>query len=167
MNKIINKNVEKSHEISLENIATAMQENKNQEVIEHQFDLLVEEDGKQFRLPYAQGREKNVVGIFPYAGSNVYLETDEQEETTRIGIDEENVPVVSVWRALHPILDALNSELSSLNLPIIEGAYFTRTLYRSEFNWIAKFFENHVDADMYSTDEVAKIRYVGTYEVVF
>ena len=166
MNKIINKNVEKSHEISLENATTAMQENKQPKVTNHPFDLLVEEDGKQFRLPYAQGREKNVVGIFPYVCSNVYLETNEQKATTRIGIDEENVPVVSVWKSLHPILDALNSELSSLNLPIIEGAYFARTLYRSEFNWIAKFFDNHVDADMYSTDEVAKIRYVGTYEGV-
>lgn len=166
MNKIIiNKIIElmKSHGISLEDIATAMQESKTPTVNEHRFDLLVEENGKQLRLPYAQGCRNNVVGIFPYSWSEVYLETSEHEETSRIGVDEDNVPVVNLWKAMHPILDALNSELKSLNLPVVEGNYFARTPYRSDLNWIAKFGKEGVDADFYPDTTKAKIRYIGMY----
>lgn len=173
MNKIIIKkivNLMKNHDIKIDEIVKAINEqqtvqsNKNRQ---HPFDLLVEEDGVKRRLPFELGRDKKVLGIFPWSVANIYLEVFETEHTTRLGVNEEDIPPVSFWKSIFKIVDVLNETLTSIGAPVIDGSYFAGTPYpyKECFNYIVQFKKDAEDllTDFYTDSTVAKIRHFGTH----
>lgn len=139
-------------------------ENKNSQT----FDLLVEgENGKKCRVAFEDRGDAKILGIFPFAYSNVYLDVDETEETFRRGADEDAIPSLSFWKSLEGVREKMNQELASLGLPIVEGCYFASTPYGfTDLNWIIGYVpkEERMRSDYYGSNEKARIRYNGMLE---
>ena len=155
------------HGISLEDLAKELNQGKKVKLVNEHFDLLVEINGKKKRVSYQEGKELKVLGIFPFKQLNVYLESDETEETYRRGADEQRIPSLSFWQDLASYREKLNKDLADLNKPVIEGFYFATTAYgSSDLNWIISYRkgEKFMGSDYYGDQEKARIRYLGVLE---
>ena len=127
-------------------------------------DLLCEINGEKVRLPFEEGKNEKVIGIFPFS-SKTYLCVEETTETTRKGADEASIPTFNFFKELYVVVDELNDILTKLNLPIVEGVYFaepTKTMY--DPYWIIGIDERGFTSDYYGSDATAKIRYCGIFE---
>jgi len=150
--------------ITLEDIQTglackASDERKNF----HDFDLLVIQDDKKYRLPFEIGKDFNPVGIFPFATSNTYLEFEEVKGA-RYQIFEERLPEYEFFEKLFEKKEELNARLEQLDkLPLI-GKYFTK-VSKDMIVWFVGFLKDDDQIKKFGYNPVkhAKARYVGTF----
>ena len=160
-NEVINNIIDlmKKNDISLRDIAIVMSDRRRATM-----DLLCEINGKKFRLPFNEGKNEKVIGVFPFS-CNTYLSVEETQEVTRMGANESKIPTFDFFRELFVVIDELNDTLSRLKLPIVEGVYFaepTKTL--TDPYWVIGIDERGFTSDYYGSDVTAKIRYCGTFE---
>ena len=144
----------------------SLSDEKTNDTKAYKYDLLCIVNGKKQRLSYDEGCYKEIVGIFPFNGSNVYLHTIETEITTRLGVNEQKVPSVEFWKSIFEIKDSLNTTLANLNLALLNGSYYATSSYISHANWIVSFKKgcDTLKTDYFGSAATAKIRYFGKFE---
>lgn len=121
----------------------------------HYFDLRCTIQGKQVRLPFEQGKNYEVVGIYPFPNVDLYIYTQEGKEEDRSDTWEDKLVPLEIWQCLFQIKEALNNCLSELGLPIFEGLYFARHDYD---NWVVNVTIQQIENKDYQPIK-AKARY--------
>ena len=132
----------------------------------NQFDLLCQVRGEKKRLPYFMGQFKDVIGIFPFKDSPLYLYTHETEITVRLGANEKKIPTLEFWRKIFEIREDLNKTLVNLNFLPLDGRYFARDVGSSYVEDVVFFKkdDNQSTELSHTYHSRAKIRYFGTFE---
>lgn len=131
------------------------------------FDLLcTSDDGRRlFRLPYAQGRDRNPIAVFfSQENPKLYLELNETENTIRSKVKDAQLPPYPICEAIWQISEKLNPCLRALGKPELKGCYFAQQ-GKGNLNWIVKLnYEGEacMPSDYYDPNERAKARYVGS-----
>lgn len=129
-----------------------------------EFDLLCSVNGVLTRLSFAEGKDKNPCGLYPFEKDNRYLELKESEVTLRKFAKENLLPDEDFCELIYFILHQINFALSILERPLLKGAYFVRGKTYEDLNWIISFDDNstgRMSSDYYDDNEPAKIRYCG------
>ena len=103
----------RQHEISIKDLKKIIDSADN-------FDLLCEVNGKFVRLPFEDGYEKKIIGIFHSRHSNMFLYVDETPETLRDEANEFKIPTVRYWEEIFKVKDELNNTLVSLGFDEID-----------------------------------------------
>ena len=131
-------------------------------VINHDFDLLCFSDGKLVRLPFLVGKDRNPIGIFPFADDNVAIDLEEKGETVYADADKHLLPEHDWCKKVYPLKDKLNVCLKKLGKPTLKGCYFVKHYYMEDAVWIVSFDDCNLGmpSDYYGDNEKAKIRYV-------
>ena len=131
------------------------------------FDLLcTSDDGRRlFRLPYAQGKDRNPIAIFfSQENPKLYLELNETENTIRSNVKDAHLPPYTICEEIWRVSEKLNPCLRALGKPELKGCYFAQQ-GKGNLNWIVQLNSAEGGADMpsdyYDTNEHAKARYVG------
>ena len=137
----------RQHDISLKDIAQA--------IPTHSFDLRCNIKGTQVRLPFEQGKNHDVIGIYPFPNVDLYIYTQEGKEEDRSDTWEDKLVPLEIWQCLFQIKEALNNCLSELGLPIFEGLYFARHDYD---NWVVNVTIQQIENKDYQPIK-AKARY--------
>ena len=132
--------------ISLKDIASA--------IPTHLFDLRCNINGNQVRLPFEQGKNHKVVGIYPFPNIDFYIYTHESTEDMPT-FAEKLIPI-AIWKCLFQIKDELNRCLSELGLPVFEGLYFAQQ--DDLYNLIIDFSQKQIKNNDYQPI-CAKVRY--------
>lgn len=132
----------------------------NPELLQQKFDLLCLVNGVPKRLPFDEGRTKNPLAIFPFAG-NWYLELAQDEKMLRHHINEARLPDRDIWLEVYKIQDQLNLQLRAMGRPLLQGTYFSRG---GGLNWVVTFDGNRVamPEDSVSSAMEAIARYCGS-----
>lgn len=119
----------------------------------HLFDLRCNINGNQVRLPFEQGRNHEVIGIYPFFNIDFYIYTHEGTEEMRGETYMDKLIPTAMWRCLFQLKDELNLCLSELNLPILDGNYFAC----DDYDVIVDFSQKHIKYQ--SENYYAKARY--------
>ncbi|MBQ9271351.1 MAG: hypothetical protein IJ218_03705 [Alphaproteobacteria bacterium] len=146
--------------ITLKDLSREMTENPD--FLAQKFDLLCLVNGVPHRLPFDQGRHKEPIGIFPFAG-NWYLELTQDESQPRSSANEQRLPDRDIWLELYKLQDALNAQLRAMGKPLLSGSYFARG---GNLNWIIRIngSKEPMPENYYPTDTLANIRYGASLE---
>ena len=127
------------------------------------FKLLVAHGDTARRVSFEEGKDKKIIGIFPFDYSPVFLFTDESDFRTRLGIDVDALPTIGFWKSFMSVKDELNKTLDELNLPIVEGEYFALSNYSYAQNLIVTVNEK-LSSEYADDSKKAKLRYINIYE---
>ncbi len=130
------------------------------------FNLLVSHGDTVRKVSFEEGKNKKIIGIFPFSYSPVFLFTDESELRKRLGADPNSLPHIGFWKSLMSVKDELNKALTELNLPIIEGDYFTSSNYSYDQNLIVTINGGKLSSVYADDRQKAKLRYINIFEEV-
>lgn len=147
----------KANEITFADLTAEM--TSNPDLLQQKFDLLCLIDGVPKRLPFDEGRTKNPIAVFPFAG-DWYLELAQDEGVLRHRVTESRLPDRDIWLEIYKIQDPLNIQLRAMGCPPLEGMYFARG---GRLNWVVTFDGNRVamPEDSCSSTKAANVRYCG------
>jgi hypothetical protein len=163
------KNLMQEHGITLSDLVTELDEvkvvSKKAPSLNMDFDLACIGHGcKISRYSFEIGRYFDPIGIFPFKDSPIYLFFDEEPMKQRLGLIEDSIPSIELWKNLFFIRKEINKKLLELKKPILEGCYFSepKTPLNLE-NWVVEFKneESCLLYDAYNNSKLAKVRYVG------
>ncbi len=132
-----------------------------------EFDLLCLVDNKKVRMSFQKGKDKKVIGIFPFINSSLYLEVEESEMTQRCKVDNDYIPPIYMWEDIFRMIFTINEHLKLLQLPILEGLYFAKQANSSNNdNLIIKIDqdEKQLKFGSFSSEEPAKVRYFKIHQ---
>ena len=128
------------------------------------FNLLIAHGDTVRKVTFEEGKGKKIVGIFPLSYSPLFLFTDESEQRTRLGADSNSLPHIGFWKSLMGVKNELNEALKELDLPIIEGDYFTASNYSYDQNLIVTIKGEKMSSEYADDKKEAKLRYINIYE---
>ena len=126
----------------------------------HEFDLMCYVNEKFVRLPYEQGKDKQVIGVFPFKDCSFYIDCDETRELETPFVLKNYLLSMDIWEDLARIKDKLNACLKSVGLPVLSGRYYTAT-YSNKY-CIIDFSDGNKRTDVYCFqigENKAKVRY--------
>ena len=126
------------------------------------FDLLVECDGVRQRVPFADGKGLNPIGIFPFKDAPFYMEFKETEPGEYPVKLKDLLPGANSFNRLANIMPELNAKLEELKQPVFEGTYWLNGHEWSGIGyWIGKVERNKVDTTYMDERHQAKTRLLG------
>ena len=128
-----------------------------------EFDLLCLVSNKLVRLPFAEGKNYNPQGLYPFKNDNRYIRVMESGMIYRRFADENLLLREDFCKQIYPLRKQINKALSLLNKPLLQGCYFAVGKTLSDQNWIVSFDDNPTNrlASDYYDDVPAKARYFG------
>ncbi len=91
-----------------------------------EFDLLCLVDGKELRCSFEKGKDKEIIGIFPFKHSSIYMQTAEKSECSHLMVAGDYIPPIYIWEDIFRMIHSINECLERLNLPILSGNYFAK-----------------------------------------
>ena len=130
----------------------------------NKFNLLIAHGDTVRKVTFEEGKDKKIIGIFPFSYSPIFLFADESGLRTRLGADSNSLPYIGFWKSLIQVKNELNKALTELNIPIIEGDYFTSSNYSSDQNLIVTIKGDKISSEYADESKKAKLRYVNIYE---
>lgn len=131
-----------------------------------EFDLLCLVSNKLVRLPFAEGKDYNPQGLYPFKNDKRYICVRESGMIYRRFADENLLLREDFCEQIYPLRKQINNALSLLNKPLLQGCYFAVGKTLSDQNWIVSFDDNPTNqlaSDYYDDDEPAKIRFFGVF----
>lgn len=129
------------------------------------FDVLIDSDGIQKRVPFKGRTGETILGLFPFKDDNHYLGFWE-DEFSRQFANEKRLPTIDFCERILPLLPKINEAFGFLGKPILKGCYYARANHADGLNWIVGFDDNNLTSlpyDYYDTWVIAKARYVEEF----
>lgn len=158
------------HNLTLEDVIAFARtnippQNPTDMLLKASFDVLIDSDGIQKRVPFKGRTGETILGLFPFKDDNHYL-TLREDEILRPFADEDGLPTIDFCERLLPLLPKINEAFGFLGKPILKGCYYARANRADGMNWIVGFDENNLaslSSDYYESWDMAKARYVGEF----